>query len=409
MRLHRTAVGVAALVVALSACGLSQQVDRINGSRSTAGQPALPQSTVLNGAAGVHAHEMCTAQAVSASPAGSYRQETATAIHELVGAATPDPSLAAGIQEAQASGLIWNQWHNDPALTDPKWTDMGIGEDVCANGTVYMTAVLRQGPTMPATGLYVTPQYDASAIVVHDAVPYTTAPDASGTVGPLVMDIFTPPGPVVPRPTVIVAHPGAFSSGDRSQEDSEAMEWARRGFVGVSFDYRLSDPAVVGANEIAVVAATVADSANAVRFMKANAATYGVDPDRVAMIGHSAGGALALATGVTGATATSGPLAGFSSQIAAAVSVGAYLTPGLGAIPLNANEAATMMIQYEQDTATHVTSAYAFETCDALRAAGNTCDEVPVAGEGHDSQLVPGADHWDKLGPFIYDNLHLAG
>ena len=95
--------------------------------------------------------------------------------------------------------------------------------------------------------------------------------------------------------------------------------------------------------------------------------------------------------------------------MAATISTGAFLTPGLGTITLDNREAPALMFQYQYDTATHVTAAYAFETCDAVRAAGNACYEVDLAGTGHTTWLVPGGPWWtNELGPFVWGELHLA-
>ena len=93
----------------------------------------------------------------------------------------------------------------------------------------------------------------------------------------------------------------------------------------------------------------------------------------------------------------------------AAISTGAFLTPGLPTLTLDNTEAPSMLFQYDYDTATHVTAAYAFETCDALRAAGNACYEVDLAGTGHTTWLAPGGTWWsNELGPFVWNELHLA-
>lgn len=95
--------------------------------------------------------------------------------------------------------------------------------------------------------------------------------------------------------------------------------------------------------------------------------------------------------------------------MAATISPGAFLTPGLGTIALDNREAPALLFQYDYDTATHVTAGYAFETCDALRAAGNACYEVDLDGTGHTTWLVPGGPWWtNELGPFVWGELHLA-
>ena|ERR1019366_1149058 len=199
------------------------------------------------------------------------------------------------------------------------------------------------------------------------------------------MDIFVPPDAATAgRPTIIEVHGESFVGGSRTDNDGDTLQWALDGYVGVTIDYRLAAQSQGGSNnEVALAAAETLDAQQSVRFLKANAATYGVDPTRIAMEGFSAGGALALATGVAANAPYAGPLSSYSPSIAAAVSTGAFLTPGLPTITLNSSEASALLFQYAYDTATHVTASYAFETCDALRATGNACYEVELAGTGH--------------------------
>ncbi len=409
-RVGAVAVGVVALALVASGCDFIQAL-QIENLRTAAGVAQTPLSALMDTAATAHSQAMCAAGAVSGSPAGSYNQETATAVHELVGSAPLDPSIAdAQTRDLSATNAIWAQWNPDPELVDVKWTDMGIGSDACGDGNLYMTVVLRQGPTLPASGMYSTAQYPASAIT-ESTVQYSSAPDANGVVQPLLLDIFVPPGATTsPRPTIVDVHAGAFVGGSRTDDDGDAQEWATLGFVGVTIDYRLTTADIVNTRgQVYAATQAVPDAQNAVRWLKANASTYGVDTTRIAMIGHSAGGGLALGSAVSGSATTTGPLAAYSPSIAAAASAGAFLTPALPLLHLTNTEPAVIMFQYDLDDATHETSAYAFETCDALRAAGSTCDEVDEAGTGHDSQLDPLGPWRNKIVPFMWIQLHLAG
>ncbi len=266
-------------------------------------------------------------------------------------------------------------------------------------------------PTMPATGLYSSPQYTTSQITTYSGVEYTTAPDANGVVQPVLLDIFEPPDAQSgPQPTIVDVHGGAFVGGSRTDMDGDAMQWALRGYVGVSIDYRLANLANAGnQNEVTLAGAAIPDAQQSIRWLKANAATYGVDTTRIAINGSSAGGALSLGVGLASNLPYTGPLSQYPPTVAAAISTGAFLTPGLSLLTLTSSEPHVMMFQYDYDISTRVTSAYAFETCDALRALGNTCDEVDLAGSGHTTDLVPGGQWWaSELGPFIWRALNLG-
>jgi predicted esterase len=263
---------------------------------------------------------------------------------------------------------------------------------------------------MPTSGLYATPQY-TSAQITESTVQYTSAPNADGVVSPLLMDIFVPPdAATAPRPTIIEVHGGAFVGGSRTDEDWDAQQVAMYGYVGVAIDYRLASLADAGnANAVALASAATLDAQQSVRFLKANATTYGVDPARIAMLGNSAGGALALGTAVAADFPYTGPLSSYSPSIAAAVSTGAFLTPGLPELTLTDTEAPSLLFMYGYDTASHIPAAYAFETCDALRAAGNACYEVEQPGTGHTTSLTIGGQWWtSELGPFLWDQLRLS-
>jgi acetyl esterase/lipase len=111
-----------------------------------------------------------------------------------------------------------------------------------------------------------------------------------------VLDLWLPENVTGPVPLVVFIHGGAFKMGDKSMEAGNVASVLEKGYAAASLNYRLSGEAIFPA--------AVADVKAAVRWLRANAATYGLDPDRFATWGESAGGHLAAMIGVTGDQAT---------------------------------------------------------------------------------------------------------
>jgi len=115
-------------------------------------------------------------------------------------------------------------------------------------------------------------------------------------------------------PAVVWIHGGGWTGGTKNE--SRAAEicgtLAAAGYVAVSIDYRLGDGAWP---------TNLHDCKNAVRFLRARAAEYRIDPQRIAIAGGSAGGHLALMTGLTAdqaefePAANATPYPGISSQV----------------------------------------------------------------------------------------------
>lgn len=131
-----------------------------------------------------------------------------------------------------------------------------------------------------------------------------------------VLDIWMPDGATGPVPLVIFVHPGAFQGGDKTMEVGNVAAVLAAGYAAASLNYRLSGEAPFPA--------AVQDVKAAVRFLRANAARYGLDPDRFAAWGESAGGNLVALIGTTGdqSTVLDDPLlgnAGVSSAVQAVV------------------------------------------------------------------------------------------
>ena len=89
------------------------------------------------------------------------------------------------------------------------------------------------------------------------------------------------------RPAVLAIHGGAWRGGDKAWGDQFAEELCPFGYVVFSINYRLSS------RPNATWPAQIEDVQKALRFIRANAARFGIDPDRVASLGMSAGGHLA--------------------------------------------------------------------------------------------------------------------
>ena len=115
----------------------------------------------------------------------------------------------------------------------------------------------------------------ASPITLRDVV------YAPRDTGDLKLDIYLPRGPG-PFPVVIWVHGGGWLEGNRDNPPGTAL--LSRGFALVSIDYRLS--------QVAKFPAQIDDMKDAVRFLRANAEKYNLDPTRFAAWGGSAGGHL---------------------------------------------------------------------------------------------------------------------
>jgi len=112
-----------------------------------------------------------------------------------------------------------------------------------------------------------------------------------GRVGdrPLQLDLYVPKEIKKPVPALIFIHGGGWSSGHRTDYKYYTVRFAARGYVAATVSYRFVQETPFPA--------CVQDVKCAVRWMRANAEQYHVNPDKIAAIGGSAGGHLSLMLG----------------------------------------------------------------------------------------------------------------
>lgn len=118
-----------------------------------------------------------------------------------------------------------------------------------------------------------------------------------------------------PLPAVLCIHGGGFRAGSREGYNKLCLTLAQRGFVAATISYRLAP-----AHQFP---AAVHDTKAAVRWLRANATKYGINPERIGVTGGSAGGHLAQFLGVTAGVkdfeGADNP--GFSSAVTCVVNV----------------------------------------------------------------------------------------
>jgi acetyl esterase/lipase len=131
-----------------------------------------------------------------------------------------------------------------------------------------------------------TPPVLPDNLVAEQAVAYADADPQQ------VMDIVRPKDTSQRHPAVICIHGGGFRAGSRKGYQAITIRLAKQGYVAVTVDYRLAPKAPFPA--------AVYDVKAAVRYLRANAARLGIDPDHIGTMGGSAGGHLTLFLGLTG-------------------------------------------------------------------------------------------------------------
>lgn len=130
----------------------------------------------------------------------------------------------------------------------------------------------------------------------------------------LELDLYLPDGPG-PFPLIIWIHGGGWISGDNDlSPNGPQVRQTTRGYAVASINYRLSDQAKFPAQ--------IEDCKAAVRWLRAHAGEYNLDPSRIAVWGASAGGHLAALLGTSGdisALEGSGGNLSFSSRVNAVI------------------------------------------------------------------------------------------
>ena len=125
-----------------------------------------------------------------------------------------------------------------------------------------------------------------STVLIQKDIAFRTINDRS-----LLIDIYYPKRTHKLKPAVLLIFGGGWRSGDKSQNEAMSIELANRGYVAVSAEYRLSGEAQYPA--------AVYDLKAAIRWMKVKATIYGIDTNRISVLGVSAGGQLAALIGTT--------------------------------------------------------------------------------------------------------------
>ncbi len=214
------------------------------------------------------------------------------------------------------------------------------------------------------------------------------------TVGKKELRLFvdTPKGHTADAkvPAIVFFHGGGFKSGSEVQFEQQAKYLAGRGMVAIRVRYRLISQTGVEIKDC------VEDAISAMRWVRANAAKLGVDPDHIAAGGGSAGGYLSIATLMIDFINAKTDPAGVSAKPNALV----LFNPGFGNREKDGQPdprdpegkgdmmkyvkpypAPTIIFHGKDDTTVPYATVEAFTA--AMKKAGNRCELVGYEGVGH--------------------------
>ncbi len=206
---------------------------------------------------------------------------------------------------------------------------------------------------------------------------------------PLELNVFLPEGWTADdkRPAIVFFFGGGWVGGSPTQFFPQSRYLSSRGMVAVSAQYRTR-----GSHGTSPVEC-VADGKSAVRWLRQNAGMLGVDPDRIAAGGGSAGGHVAATTGVIDGLDEEGEDLSVSSAPNALVLFnpatdvsrsqrwGARAVEGSPLQHVTKGDPPTIIFHGKADTTVPYRTAETF--CQAMRDAGNRCELVGYEGRPH--------------------------
>ena len=185
-----------------------------------------------------------------------------------------------------------------------------MGLWVCA---LAMPALAQQESATPRPPKTVVPQAVIGSLEAHMDLTYAKYGDRA-----MQLDLYRPKERGAVLPAVVCIHGGGWKQGERGSMTALAQTLASKGYVAVTITYRLRDEAIFPA--------AIQDCKAAVRWLRANAETYGIDKKKIGATGLSAGGHLAALLATSGGVKeleSTGGLNDYRSDIQASVGAGA--------------------------------------------------------------------------------------
>jgi predicted esterase len=240
-----------------------------------------------------------------------------------------------------------------------------------------------------------------NAVTVTSNVTYGSAVNLENQTITLQLDVYQPTGDTVTsRPAVVWVHGGSFCCGSKTSPElvDEATTFSKEGYLNVSIDYRLESPGCSGSfsNCVAAIQEAAADAQTAVRFLRTNAATYGIDPNRIAIGGSSAGAITALNVGYSSSEDPSASVRAAVSLSGAQLVVGT-ISPG-DAPALDFHCTTDPLVQYQW--AVNTINAAKAQGLDAFLESWNETCHVPYTQ--HRQQIL------DQSRNFLWWEMDLA-
>jgi acetyl esterase/lipase len=218
-------------------------------------------------------------------------------------------------------------------------------------------------------------------------------------------------------PAVIVIHGGGWGAGGKAdkRERGFCMTLVENGIAAFSIDYQLSPPK--RAKE--AWPQNIYDCKTAVRWLRQNASRYGIDPDRIGVMGASAGGHLAALLGVTGPDSglePKEPLGEVSCRVSAVVDLYGPILIGTGPVPagdippdsplkyLGKQSPPFLLLHGTEDKGVPIARSREFAA--ALKQAGVEYELIEVEGAKHSFGLqLPDRDLRPEVIAFLTKHL----
>lgn len=226
-----------------------------------------------------------------------------------------------------------------------------------------------------------------SEIDATAGVTYRTTTTYTGETIDLKLDVYEPRGDTVEqRPAVMWMFGGSWMYGSRAQMAAYAQDSARRGYVGVTIDYRIRARENVDLGAAATDA--YEDAVAALEWLRDNADRYGIDPEAIVAAGYSAGAINALHA---------------LHRPADTPAAGAVAIAGMMFAPVSPDRGASIVFSGTNDTV--VPHATARDQCAQSREAGNVCRFIAFEGADHSIGITRAAEIMEQTAHLVFEDV----